>query len=128
MYQQFAQFINCCALCGFKSRLLTCSEKLDIRSRPHPLLGDRQLNPSYRGMAMECGLSFFIRTTQAHFESIYQSGVLRGLKQYKFHLCCIYIRAKLYFELFVFFEKSARPNEKTYLEMCTQETVVFGSV
>ena len=30
-----------------------------IRSRPHPLFGDR---PSYR-MALECGVSFFIRTT-----------------------------------------------------------------
>ena len=37
----------------------------------------------------------------------------------------------LYFELFVsigFFVNSARPTEKTLLETCTQETVVFGSV
>ena len=44
------------------SRLFHSIEKLDIRSRPHSLLGDRQLNPSYR-IALECSLSFFIRTT-----------------------------------------------------------------
>ena len=47
---------------GVSPRLFHSIEKLDIRSRPHSLLGDRQLNPSYR-MALECGLSFFIRTT-----------------------------------------------------------------
>ena len=32
------------------------------------------------------------------------------------------------FESIGFFEKSARPNEKTLLKTCIQETAVFGSV
>ena len=114
---------------SFATRLFHSIEKLDIRSRPHSLHGDRQRNSHYR-MAQDSGLSFFIRTTYARCELIFRSGVLRGLKQYKFCLCCIYIRVKrgprlhaLYFELFVsigFFEKPAKPTGKTLLETCTQ--------
>ena len=110
-------------------RLFHSIEKLDNRSRPHSRHGDRQPNPHYR-MAQDSGLSFFIRTTYARCELIFRSGVLRGLKQYKFCLCCIYIREKrgprlhaLYFELFVsigFFEKPAKPTGKNLLETCTQ--------
>ena len=110
-------------------RLFHSIEKLDNRSRPHSRHGDRQPNPHYH-IAQDSGLSFFIRTTYARCELIFRSGVLRGLKQYKFCLCCIYICEKrgprlhaLYFELFVsigFFEKPAKPTGKTLLETCTQ--------
>ena len=68
-------------------------EKLDIRSRPQSLLGDRQLNPSYR-MAMECGLSFFNNTLSVQRKLTLNRYISRGLKQYKFHLCCLYLNTR----------------------------------
>ncbi|KAL5479697.1 hypothetical protein EMCRGX_G023257 [Ephydatia muelleri] len=46
------------------ARVFHSIEKMDIRSRPQPLHGDREMNPTYR-MALECGLSFLIRTRKS---------------------------------------------------------------
>ena len=72
-----------------RSRLFHSIEKL---SPPHSIHGDRQ---PIR-MAQEChyGLSFFIRTTYAGCELIFRSGVLRGLKQYKFNLSLLYLHTR----------------------------------
>ena len=136
-------------LITYKYHLIHSIEKLDIWSRPHSRRRDRQPNPRYR-MAQKC--AWLILLYPYNVRLIFRSGVLRGLKQYNFRLCCICTREKrgprphaLYFELFVsigFFEKSAKPTEKTleytflkeffsilFLKIhCSANTLIFSGV